>query len=82
MRWKIVTLFALSLWIGVGCASTKKLPIYIDDSRRVIPVQPGDVLRRMKGDTILDFRGVIIPRGRFFYLLRCEGYVIESGVRP
>jgi hypothetical protein len=43
---------------------------------------PGDVLRSAEGDEILDFRGVVIPRARFFYLLKCENYIIKEGVRP
>lgn len=82
MPWKKAIWFALIILIMSGCAWQRKSIVFVDDSRRVIPTMPGDVLRSMEGDTILDFRGVIIPRGRFFYLLRCENYVIKEGVRP
>lgn len=82
MRLKMVIAYALVILIMSGCGSARKSPIFVDDSRRVIPVMPGDVLRTIEGDTILDFRGAIITRGRFFYLLRCENYVIKEGVRP
>lgn len=82
MRLKTTILFCLIVLIGSGCGSAKKSVIYVDDSRRVIPVMPGDTLTTMAGETIIDFRGVIIPRGRYFYLVRCENVVIQEGILP
>lgn len=82
MRWKTMMWCATIILAISGCASPKKSIVFVDDSQRVIPVMPGDTLTTIEGDVIIDFRGVLIPRGRFMYLLRCEDYVIKQGVLP
>jgi len=68
----VITICLLLLMPSV-CGCAKNSVIYVDSDRRVISVLPGDRLITSGGQVYpIDFRGVIITRGRFFELLELE----------
>ena len=73
MKWPSILLVVIII-IGsglTGCTST--------DSGRILPDVP-DI--SIDANSLAPFSGVLVPRPRYDYLLRCEGYVLREGRMP
>lgn len=73
MKWKIA-LLALMLILSCGLIGGCS----ISDG----PTLPDVPDISVDANSITPFAGVLVSRNRYNYLLRCEGYVIRSGVNP
>jgi len=66
----------------IGCLSTKRSVVFLDDSRKVLFLNKGDVVTSGGVTYQIDFTGVLVSNGRYFQLIKYEDYCIQHGVVP
>ncbi|MHC4676286.1 MAG: hypothetical protein ACYTBZ_27660 [Planctomycetota bacterium] len=73
MIWKCSALavLAISLCAVSGCA-------YVESMQTL----PGGADTTLDANEPAPWQGVLVPRGRYDFLIRCEGYVEREGIIP